>query len=150
VDRANCGLRPRPAASALLVIGGKAMASPHEHLLVYQRADDLFIDVHRLTHHAFPENERNELGAQIRRAAFAISANIVEGIARQHAGDKLKFFNVSVSSLRELGYGLHTATRLGYIDTATFETFEKKLSYIATPLNGLIRRERTRTGVVAP
>jgi four helix bundle protein len=124
------------------------MASPHEHLVAYQRADDLFLEVHHLTHQAFPEHERHELGARVRRAAFAIAANIVEGIAREHAGEKLKFFDLSVASLRELGYGLHTATRLGYLDTATFEIFEKKLSYIATPLNGLIRRERMKRGSI--
>ena len=122
------------------------MALPHENLVAYQRADDLFVDVHRLTHERFPESEQYELGAQMRRAAFAIPANIVEGIARDHAGDKLKFFNISVASLRELGYGLHAAARLGYIDVATFERFERKLSYIAAPLYGLIRRERGKKG----
>lgn len=124
------------------------MSLPHEHLVAYQRADDLFIEVHRLTHQQFPRTERYELGAQMRRAAFSIPANIVEGIARDHAGDKLKFFNISVAALRELGYGLHTATRLGYIDSATFASYEKKLSYIATPLYSLIRRERGKQ--VAP
>lgn len=118
------------------------MSLPHENLVAYQRADDLFVDVHRLTHERFPRTERSELGAQVRRAAFSIPANIVEGIAREHAGEKLKYFNISVSSLRELGYGLHSATRLGYIDPATFAEFERKLSYIAAPLHGLIRREQ--------
>ena len=126
------------------------MSLPHENLVAYQRADDLFIEVHRLTHQRFPQAERYELGAQMRRAAFSVPANIVEGIAREHAGDKLKFFNISVASLRELGYGLHTATRLGYIDRATFETYEKKLSYIAAPLHGLIRRERGKKVVTTP
>ena len=120
------------------------MSLPHENLVVYQRADDLFIEVHRLTHQHFPGSERYELGGQMRRAAFSIPANIVEGIAREHAGDKLRFFNIAVSSLRELGYGLHAATRLGYLDTATFTEYEKKLSYIAAPLHGLIRRERSK------
>jgi four helix bundle protein len=118
------------------------MSLPHENLVAYQRADDLFVEVHRLTRERFPKIEQYELGSQLRRAAFSVPANIVEGIAREHAGDKLKFFNISAASLRELGYGLHTATRLGYIDAATFAAFEKKLSFIAAPLYGLIRRER--------
>jgi four helix bundle protein len=118
------------------------MALPHENLVAYQRADDLFIEVHRLTYQRFPKSEQYELGSQTRRAAFSVPANIVEGIARDHAGDKLKFFNISVASLRELGYCLHAATRLGYLDEPTFAAFEKKLSYIAAPLHGLIRRER--------
>jgi four helix bundle protein len=125
------------------------MSLPQENLLAYQRADDLFIEIHRLTHQRFPRIERTELGAQLRRAAFSVPASIVEGIAREHAGDKLKFFNIAVSSLRELGYGLHSATRLGYLDSATFAAFEKKLSYIAAPLHGLIRRERSKKPVTS-
>lgn len=125
------------------------MPSPQEHLVVYQRADDLVIEVHRLTHEAFPRSERFELGAHTRRAAFLVAANVVEGIAREHAGEKLKFFNISASSLRELGYALHIATRLGYIERTTFEAFEKKLSYIAAPLHALIRRERLKAGAIA-
>lgn len=125
------------------------MALPHEKLVAYQRADDLFVDVHRLTHERFPTSEQYELGSQMRRAAFSIPANIVEGLARDHAGDKLRFLNIAVSSLRELGYGLHTAARLGYIDAATFEQYEKKLSYISVPLYGLIRRERGKKSLLS-
>jgi four helix bundle protein len=84
----------------------------------------------------------------MRRAAFSVVANIVEGIAREHAGDKLRFLNIAVSSLRELGYALHSATRLGYIDQAMFADFEKKLSYIAAPLHVFIRRERSKRPVI--
>jgi four helix bundle protein len=125
------------------------MPLPHENLVAYQRADDLFLEVHRLTHERFPKSEQYELGSQIRRAAFSVSANIVEGIARDHSGDKIKFLNISVSSLRELGYGLHAAARLGYIDATTFAEFEKKLSYIAAPLYGLIRRERSKKSAIS-
>jgi four helix bundle protein len=120
------------------------MALPHENLVAYQRADDLYIEVHRLTHQRFPKHEKYELGSQTRRAAFSVPANIVEGIAREHAGEKLRFLNISLASLRELGYALHAAMRLGYIDAATLATFEQKMSYIAAPLYGLIRRERAK------
>lgn len=125
------------------------MPVPHENLAAYQRADDLFIEIHRLTHERFPPSEQDELGARMRRAAFAVPSNIVEGIARDCAGDKLKFLDLSVSSLRELGYGLHTAARLGYIDAETFASFEKKLSYIAAPLYALIKRERGKKFVIS-
>jgi four helix bundle protein len=120
------------------------MALPHENLVAFQRADNLFIEVHHLTYERFPRSERYELGSQMRRAAFSVAANIVEGVAREHPGDTIKFLNISVSSLRELGYGLHAATRLGYLDPAALAAFEQKTSYIAAPLFGLIRRERRK------
>ena len=67
-------------------------------LVVWQRADDLFIEVHRLTHQLFPSVERFELGSQMRRAAYSVPANVVEGSARQGQGDKIKFFNIWIPS----------------------------------------------------
>jgi four helix bundle protein len=59
------------------------MALKYENLVVWQRADDLFIVIHRLTHQRFPADERYELGRQLRRAAYSVPANIVEGSARR-------------------------------------------------------------------
>ncbi len=120
------------------------MKLPHHNLVAWQRADDLFIEVHRLTLQRFPAHERYELGSQLRRAAYSVPANLVEGIAREHHRDKLKFFNIASASLSELGYGLHACRRLGYIDEATYADLEEKLRYISAPLRGLIRRARAR------
>jgi four helix bundle protein len=57
------------------------MSLPHHNLVVWQRSDDLFIDVHRLTLQRFPAHERFELGSQVRRAAWSVPSNLVEGIA---------------------------------------------------------------------
>ena len=120
------------------------MNLPHHNLVAWQRADDLFIEVHQLTLQQFPSIERYELGSQLRRAAYSVPANIVEGTAREHTRDKLKFFNIAAASLRELGYGLHAARRLGYITDARFEEYERKLQMIGGPLQGLIRKYRVR------
>ena len=45
------------------------MALHYESLVVWQRADDLFIEIHRLTYQRFPREEQFELGRQLRRAA---------------------------------------------------------------------------------
>ena len=119
------------------------MSLPHHKLVVWQRADDLFIDVHRLTHQRFPAEERFELSTQIRRAAYSVAANIVEGSARHHPRDGLRFFNMASASLAELGYGLHAARRLGYMDEATYLEFDLKVRSVAAPLNGLMRRYRS-------
>src|SRR5690606_2613019 len=82
------------------------MSLPHHNLVVWQRADELFIELHRLTHQRFPNFERFELGSQIRRAAFSVPANIVEGIARTHPKDSIRFFDVASASLSECAYGI--------------------------------------------
>ena len=118
------------------------MSLPHHHLVAWQRADDLFIDVHRLTHQQFPRIERYELGSQLRRAAFSVAANRVEGSARRTAPDGVKFFNVASASLAEVGYGLHVAHRLGYIDADLLSAYETRIRHVAGPLQGLILRYR--------
>ena len=123
------------------------MSLPHHNLVVWQRADDLFIEVHLLTRKAFPDDERYELGRQVRRAAYSVPANIVEGIARRGEKDSISFFNIASASLSELGYGLHAAWRLGYIDEAKLAGLEKKIRMISAPLRGLIRRYRVEGAI---
>lgn len=118
------------------------MALHYKKLVVWQRADDLFIEVHRLTHQHFPRFERFELGSQLRRAAYSVPANVVEGTARRTGRDKIKFFNIAASSLSELTDGIHAALRLGYIDDATHERLDLQARMVAAPLHGLIRHER--------
>ena len=119
------------------------MTLPHQNLVAWQRADDLDIEVHQLTLQRFPAHERYELGSQVRRAAYSVPANVVEGTARESGREKIRFFNVAASSLRELGYGLHAAMRLGYISPDDLANFEQKLQFIGAPLQGLIRKHRT-------
>jgi four helix bundle protein len=119
------------------------MSLPHHDLVAWQRADDLFIELHQLTNQRFPPGERFELASQLRRAAFSVAANIVEGIAREHDADKRKFFNIAASSLRELGYCLHAARRLKYIGDADLERYEQQMRQIGGPLYGLIAKYRT-------
>lgn len=124
------------------------MSLPHHNLVVWQRADDLFIEVHQLTLQHFPAHERFELGSQIRRAAWSVPSNIVEGIARQSRRDSLRFFDIASASLSELAYGLHAATRLGYIDAPRLGELESKVRLVAAPLHGLMARYRLRSALV--
>lgn len=61
----------------------------HHHTLVaWQRADDLFIQLHQLSLQSFPRHERFELSAQMRRAAYSVAVNIVEAFARRQTRDR--------------------------------------------------------------
>jgi four helix bundle protein len=111
----------------------------HHSLVAWQRADDLFIDLHKLTLQSFPSHERFELGSQTRRPAYSVAANIVEGCAREHQGERLQFLNTSRASLAEVGYCLHVAHRLGYIDKDDFGTLDVSVRRLAAALNGFIR-----------
>jgi four helix bundle protein len=139
--------QPHRAGVRLANTGGDEVTLPHQNLAAWQRADDLFLDIHRLTHHQVTRFERFELGSQLRRAAWSIPANIVEGLARGPGLDAIRFLKIARASLSELGYGLHACRRLGDITNADFAEFELKLRAVGGPLQGLIVRRRTNVGL---
>src|SRR5690606_38922868 len=106
--------------------GGPTMTLVYRNLVAWQRADDLFIDVHRLTYQQLPGSERYELGSQLRRAAYSVPANIVEGMTRDHPREAIQFFHIARASLNELAYGLHAAGRLGYLTTEQQRDLERQ------------------------
>ena len=114
----------------------------HQNLIAWQRADDLFVRVHRLAAERFPPSERFELTSQIRRAGYSVAANIVEGMARRSVPQQLHFLNMSEASLAEVAYCLHVARRLGYITSAEFTDVDTQIQRVFAPLTGLIRRTR--------
>lgn len=124
------------------------MSLPHHKLVAWQRADDLFIEIHQLTRKAFPPEEKYELSSQLRRAAYSVPANIVEGNARQYTKERFHFFSIASASLAEVGYGLHAAHRLEYLLPARYEDLERKVRQVAAPLNGLMDRYRGKNGLV--
>jgi four helix bundle protein len=115
----------------------------HHSLVAWQRADDLFIKLHLLTTRVFPPIERFELGAQLRKAAYSVPANIAEGNARRQKRDRLRFLNIAEASLAEISYCVHAASRLGYITEESKISLEKDLNGVGKPLIGLIRSIRS-------
>src|SRR5687768_9565435 len=99
------------------------MPLSHHRLVAWQRADDLFIKIHLLSR-TFPAYERYELGSQLRRAAFSVAVNIVEGFGRRTRRDRLHFLHIASASLAELGYCIHAARRLEYISDKTHDDLE--------------------------
>src|SRR6267142_804484 len=120
------------------------MSLAHHSLVAWQRADDLFIRLHQLSLKAFPAYERFELGGQLRRAAFSVAANIVEGFAHSAGRTRLNFLKVSRASLAEVGYCIHVARRLGYVSEATANELEIQVKEVGAPLAGLIRSARAK------
>ena len=108
----------------------------HHSLVAWQRADDLFVKLHLLTREKLPAFEKFELGSQIRKAAYSVPANIVEGFARRYRRTRLHFLNISEASLAEVGYCVHVATKL-------LGELEKDVNGVGAPLAGLMRSTKT-------
>jgi four helix bundle protein len=119
------------------------MSLTHHSLVAWQRADDLFLTLHRLSLKAFPAVERFELGQQLRRAAFSVPVNIAEGFARPAGRARVNFLNIAQASLAEVDYCVHAAFRLGYITSEVAESLRVSMKQVGAPLAGLIRAEKT-------
>jgi len=131
-------------------VGGGMLNLRHHSLVAWQRADDLFINLHNLTIQSFPSFERFELGSQLRKAAYSVAANIAEGYGRRHKRDRLHFLNIAEASLAEVSYCVHVAERLGYFTPRLSRDLEKELNGVGAPLIGLIRSVRNSAEDNAP
>jgi four helix bundle protein len=96
---------------------------PYEKLKAWEHAHRLFIAVHRATK-SWPKDERFELTGQVRRAAFSVPANIVEGAGRLGPKEFRKGLNIARGSLAEVSYGLHAAKDLGYLKDEDWKLIE--------------------------
>ena len=96
---------------------------PYGKLKAWEHAHRLFIAVHNATK-SWPRDERYELTSQVRRAAFSVPANIVEGAGRLGPKEFRKGLNIARGSLAEVSYGLHAARDLGYLKEEEWQAIE--------------------------
>jgi len=114
----------------------------HRKLQVFQLADALALLVRRESKR-FPREEMFGLVSQMRRCTVSVPANIVEGCARETDRDCDRFFTMAFGSLRELGYYVSLADRLGYLESAVASKLDKLRGRAAAALTALIRSRKT-------
>ena len=97
----------------------------YEDLTVYQSGFQLAVKVHKLTQ-GLPQEEKRELGYQMRRAAVSIPANIAEGYGRKNSSAEFKhFLRNALGSSNEVCVLLKLAQELSYIsDNEIIEEYE--------------------------
>ena len=109
---------------------------PFRELKVWQDAHQLTLDVYDATR-TFPAEERYALTSQLRRAAYSVPFNIVEGTARGDTECR-QFLRISLGSASELEYGLLLSRDLGYLTAETYAGFESQISREKRMLNAFI------------
>jgi len=119
-------------------------------IVAWQKADDLTVAVYEATR-GFPKEEIYSLTSQLRRAAYSVPANIVEGSSRGSLKDYLHFLHIARGSLFETRYFLHLAGRLNYL-TATqqnplVESAEEALRVLAGLIRSVEKEARGEGGI---
>ena len=110
----------------------------HRDLIVWQKAMDLVVSVHRESE-SFPKTEIYGLTSQVRRAAVSIPANIAEGQGRRLVGEYIHFLGNARGSLLEVDTHLEIASRLGFINPDNHLGLTAQLTEVRKLLNGLMR-----------
>jgi len=87
----------------------------YQDLKVWKMAMALVPKVYEIAR-CLPNEERFELGSQLRRAAVSIPTNIAEGRGRSHTREFLRYLAISRGSLAELETLLLVAHTLKFID----------------------------------
>src|SRR5438046_9354501 len=111
----------------------------------WRLADDLTVEVYERTR-ASPREEIHGLTSQLRRAAYSVPANIVEGASRESKRDYRHFLYITRGSLSETQYFVHLARRLGYLSLQEAEVLHIQTKSVFGCLHGLIKSVERETG----
>lgn len=115
-----------------------------QDLVVWQKAHQFVLDVYAYTK-LFPKDEMFGLTSQFRRAAVSIAANIAEGYKRTDKKDKLRFFNISHSSLDECKYFIILSRDLNYGENAEMQDNIEEVSKMLTAYSKAIKKSMSFT-----
>jgi four helix bundle protein len=85
-----------------------------KELEVWKKAHNLVLEIYKLTAE-FPKSEAYALVDQIRRAAYSVPANIVEGQSRNTTKEYLSFLYNARGSIEETRHFLLLSRDLKYI-----------------------------------
>jgi four helix bundle protein len=120
----------------------------YERLEAWQAAHRFVLLAYRTTRW-FPSEERFGLSSQLRRAAFSVAANIVEGSAKKGPREFRRFLDIAVGSLAEIKYTLRLVKDLDLISGDQFNELEgerDKVGRLTWGLYSSMRRAMSRTG----
>jgi four helix bundle protein len=107
-------------------------------LKIWEKSHELVIDVYEASGD-MPSDEKFGLISQIRRAAYSIPVNIVEGHSRKSSKEYLKFLYISRGSLEELRYLILLCRDLRFLDEVRYAKIHKKTEEISKMINSLIK-----------
>ena len=101
----------------------------------------MVLEIYRITAN-FPKSEAYGLVDQLKRAAYSVPANIVEGQSRQTTKEYLQYLYNARGSLEEVRYFLVLSHELGFLAEDVYKETEKSYESASKMLKGLIKSLR--------
>lgn len=108
-------------------------------LVAWREAHKLSITIYNETK-GFPKEELYGLVSQLRRAALSVLSNIAEGFSRHSPKEKIQFYSIALSSLREVQSQLLYARDIGLLPKDNFPSLAEQAILISKLVNGLIKK----------
>jgi len=100
---------------------GDKMIKRAQDMDVFKLSHSLTLEIYKVTV-KFPTEERYGLTAQMRRSAYSIPVNIVEGSSRLSKKEYRQFIGIARGSASEITYQLLLSRDLGYITEDYYES----------------------------
>lgn len=100
-----------------------------ENLIVWQKSHQLVLGIYQATKN-FPITEQFALTSQIKRAAYSVPANIVEGCVKSHL-TFLNHLSIAQGSLEEVKYYLILAFDLDYLKKDRFDKLRESADEVS-------------------
>lgn len=107
-----------------------------EDLEVFKKAHALVLKTYKLTK-IFPSDEKYGLISQVRRSAYSIPSNLMEGSNRLGSKEYRQFVGIARGSAAELKYQLMLSRDLEYISEQNFNEIGAEILEISRMLMGL-------------
>ena len=115
-----------------------------KELEVFKKSHTLTLEIYKTTA-SFPKSETYGIISQIRRTAYSVPINIIEGKSRKNTKEFMQFLNISNASLAEVRYFLLLSKDLRYIDEDSFFKLERQCEEISKMLNSFINSLRRKS-----
>jgi four helix bundle protein len=109
---------------------------------VWTESHALVLFIYGQTAPEIPREEKYELVSQMKRAAYSIPLNVVEGCGRNSDRDFTHFLDISLGSANELEYCILLMKDLSYLNSEQYELVNRKVSVVRAMLINLIKSIR--------
>jgi four helix bundle protein len=114
-----------------------------KRLKVWQETHKLVLEIYAVTI-GFPSSETYGIIDQLKRAAYSVPSNIVEGQSRNSTKEYLRFLYNSRGSLEEVRYFLLLSFDLKFIPDKEYQRLEGLCEAASKMLNGLIKSLKSK------
>ena len=105
---------------------------------VFQLAHQMVLKIYETTKD-FPPEERYGLTSQLRRSAYSVPMNLIEGGAKLGESEFRRFVDIEIGSCAEVEYQLELCHDLKYLSDQDFTDLSENYQSIGKMLNRLMQ-----------